>query len=57
MSLPALVDGGEDALVDPEGHGGGQQRQRQVAAHRQERHVLRDQAVSHNRSHGLWECL
>ena len=36
VSLAALVDGREDALVDPEGHGGGEQGQRQVPAHRQE---------------------
>ena len=41
VPLSALVDGSEDALVDPKGHGGGEQRQRQVPAHRQEWHVLR----------------
>ena len=46
MSVPALVDGLEDALVDPEGHGGGEQGQRQVAAHGQERHVLRGVVVA-----------
>ena len=40
VSILALVDGREDALVDPEGHGGRDQSQGKVGQDRDDRDVL-----------------
>ena len=40
MAALGLVDGGEDTLVDPEGHGGGDEGQTEVGHHRNEGDVL-----------------